>query len=114
MTKQDSGSPLFSQAAARDAPLPPGRLSALVAEHGSMELRWYAPKRVDPQTPHDRDEVYVVVSGSGEFVCGDRRVAFGPGDALFVPARAEHRFEQFTDDFATWVIFYGPEGGERP
>jgi hypothetical protein len=25
-----------------------------------------------------------------------------------------HRFENFTDDFGTWVIFYGPEGGERP
>jgi hypothetical protein len=25
-----------------------------------------------------------------------------------------HRFEDFTDDFGTWVIFYGPEGGERP
>jgi len=24
----------------------------------------------------------------------------------------DHRFENFTDDFATWVIFYGEEGGE--
>jgi len=31
---------------------------------------------------------------------------------LFVPAGVEHRFENFSDDFATWVIFYGPEGGE--
>jgi hypothetical protein len=23
-----------------------------------------------------------------------------------------HRFLEFTDDFATWVFFYGPEGGE--
>ena len=23
-----------------------------------------------------------------------------------------HRFERFSDDFATWVFFYGPEGGE--
>jgi hypothetical protein len=23
-----------------------------------------------------------------------------------------HRFEDFTDDLAVWVIFYGPEGGE--
>ena len=28
------------------------------------------------------------------------------------PARVEHRFEDFSDDFAVWVIFYGPEGGE--
>jgi hypothetical protein len=31
---------------------------------------------------------------------------------LFVAAREEHRFVEFTDDFATWVFFYGPEGGE--
>jgi len=23
-----------------------------------------------------------------------------------------HIFEDFTDDFAVWVMFYGPEGGE--
>jgi mannose-6-phosphate isomerase-like protein (cupin superfamily) len=40
------------------------------------------------------------------------RHAFGPGDVLFVPAGVEHHFENFTDDLATWVIFYGPEGGE--
>ena len=54
------------------------------------------------------------MSGSGWFVCGERRDRFGPGDALFVKAREVHRFEDFTDDFATWVVFYGPEGGESP
>ncbi len=107
-------SPLISQAAARATPLSGGRLSALMKAHGSMELRWYAPKGADPQVPHDKDEVYVVASGSGQFVCGDTRVAFGPGDALFVPAHAVHRFEAFSSDFATWVIFYGPAGGESP
>lgn len=27
-------------------------------------------------------------------------------------AQAVHRFEEFSEDFATWVFFYGPEGGE--
>ena len=31
---------------------------------------------------------------------------------LFVPAGVEHRFEKFTEDFKTWVIFYGAIGGE--
>jgi hypothetical protein len=43
--------------------LEPRRLSALLMRHGSMELRWYAPKVTDAQTPHDRDELYVVVAG---------------------------------------------------
>jgi mannose-6-phosphate isomerase-like protein (cupin superfamily) len=105
---------MVSMDAARNTPITQGRLSALMKSHGSMELRWYAPKGTDRQVPHDKDEVYVVISGRGQFVCGTQRVAFGPGDALFVPAHAVHRFEDFTDDFATWVIFYGPLGGERP
>ena len=79
---------------------------------GSLELGFYAPRDVDPQEPHDRDEVYVVLSGSGTFLCGDRRHEFGPGDALFVPAGEVHRFEDFADDLEVWVVFYGPAGGE--
>ena len=33
-------------------------------------------------------------------------------NANIVPAGVVHRFEDFTDDFATWGMFYGPEGGE--
>jgi mannose-6-phosphate isomerase-like protein (cupin superfamily) len=58
--------------------------------------------------------VYVVVAGSGQFVCGDERQPFQAGEVLFAPTGVEHRFEDFTDDFATWVFFYGPEGGEAP
>jgi mannose-6-phosphate isomerase-like protein (cupin superfamily) len=77
-----------------------------------MEVEIYAPRGTDPQTPHTRDEVYVIFSGSGMFVNGPERHPFGPGDVLFVPAGIEHRFEGFTDDLVVWVVFYGPEGGE--
>jgi mannose-6-phosphate isomerase-like protein (cupin superfamily) len=99
---------------ARQAPIPTGARSAVLMERGSMTLRYYAPPSADTQTPHDRDEVYVVVSGSGTFRAGERRAAFAAGDVLFVAAGVEHRFETFTEDFATWVVFYGPRGGERP
>ena len=74
-------------------------------QHGTLSVELYAPRGSDPQTPHTRDEVYVVVQGSGQF-------RIGPGDLLFVPAGVVHRFEDFTDDLAVWVVFYGPEGGE--
>lgn len=80
---------------------------------GTMEVLIYAPKGTDPQTPHDRDEVYVVMKGSGTFFDGKQRYPFKSGDVLFVPAHTEHRFEKFTKDFVTWVIFYGPIGGEK-
>ncbi|WP_136468408.1 cupin domain-containing protein [Flagellimonas onchidii] len=82
-------------------------------EHGTLSVEVYKPEKVDLQQPHTRDEVYVVISGTGEFVNGGIRTDFGPGDFLFVPAGVEHRFENFTNDFSTWVLFYGPEGGEN-
>jgi mannose-6-phosphate isomerase-like protein (cupin superfamily) len=93
-------------------PSPGGEWFARVLEHGSMELGVYAPRGSDPQTPHARDEIYVVVEGTGEFVNGPDRHPCGPGDVLFVPAGVEHRFEGFSDDLVVWVVFYGPEGGE--
>lgn len=84
----------------------------ILLEHGTLELGYYKPDRVDPQDPHDRDEIYIVSSGSGYFVVEGVRQPFKTGDALFVPAYVVHRFEDFSDDFAAWVIFYGPIGGE--
>jgi mannose-6-phosphate isomerase-like protein (cupin superfamily) len=81
--------------------------------HGSLVVEIYKPVKVDLQMPHTRDEVYVVLSGTGVFLNNGVRQPFGPGEVLFVPANVEHRFEQFSNDFATWVFFYGPEGGEN-
>lgn len=89
-----------------------GREFVTLFQHGTLEVEIYKPDRVDRQTPHTRDEVYVVISGSGTFVNGEERHPFEAGEVLFVPAGAIHRFEGFTEDFATWVFFYGPEGGE--
>ena len=96
----------------RQLPGPAGERFAVALERGSLSIELYAPRGSDPQQPHTRDEVYVVVSGRGEFVNGGERHAFAPGDLLFVPAGVEHRFQQFTDDLAVWVVLYGPEGGD--
>jgi mannose-6-phosphate isomerase-like protein (cupin superfamily) len=93
-------------------PGPAGERYVELFRHGTLSVELYAPRESDPQTPHTRDEVYVVVTGRGEFVNDGARQRFGPGDLLFVPALVEHRFENFTDDLAVWVVFYGPEGGE--
>ena len=65
----------------------------------------YRPDKVDNQTPHERDEYYVIISGTGEFICGEESDTFKPGDLFFVEKGVEHRFVDFSDDFATWVIF---------
>jgi len=79
---------------------------------GQLQVELYVPHREDLQSPHDRDECYVVIAGRGRFQMGEKIVPFGPGDFLFVPAGMEHRFLDFGDTLETWVIFYGPDGGE--
>ncbi|WP_018915364.1 cupin domain-containing protein [Thiomonas sp. FB-6] len=80
--------------------------------HGSLEVEFYKPNKVDRQQPHTRDELYVIATGHGQFIVQGRECRVGPGDVLFVPAGAEHRFYGFSEDFGTWVFFYGPQGGE--
>jgi len=118
MPEHSSGKPAqekwrFTLAEAKRAPIPEGARSPLLLRHGTLAIRYYAPRGHDPQTPHDQDEVYVVASGRGWFVNGDARHPFEAGDLLFVPANTVHRFEDFSDDLGVWVMFYGPRGGER-
>ncbi|MBI1777353.1 MAG: cupin domain-containing protein [Proteobacteria bacterium] len=90
-------------------PFPPGRLSKQAFDTGAIELRHYAPKGVDNQVPHDQDELYVVISGTGSFKRAGETVPFAAGDVLFAAAHEEHRFLNFSEDFQTWVLFYGPK-----
>jgi mannose-6-phosphate isomerase-like protein (cupin superfamily) len=78
----------------------------------SLVVEIYTPKGHDPQKPHTRDEVYFVSRGKGLFFDGKERHTVETGSFLFVPAGQEHHFENFSSDFAVWVVFYGPEGGE--
>ncbi len=92
---------------------PDGERFVEAFKHGSLVVELYAPTAVDPQKPHTRDEVYFVVSGTGDFVVAGERTHFVAGDALFVAAGTQHHFQNFSTDFVTWVVFYGPEGGEN-
>ena len=91
---------------------PMGEPFALAFAHGSMSVEIYTPKATDIQTPHDQDELYFIHSGQGELVIAGERHLFAPGMVFFVAAHVEHRFENFSDDFIAWVVFWGPKGGE--
>ena len=96
--------------ALRRLPGPEGKSFASILDQGAaLEVEIYAPRGIDPQNPHRRDELYVVATGTGFFRVGDLRERFGPGDLLLAPAHAVHRFEEFSDDLVVWVLFYGPE-----
>ncbi|KVQ66920.1 cupin domain-containing protein [Burkholderia territorii] len=90
-----------------------GTLFTTLFRHGTLDVELYRPRGEDLQTPHTRDEVYVIATGASRFVVDGRECSVAAGDVAFVPAFASHRFVGFSDDFSTWVFFYGPEGGER-
>jgi oxalate decarboxylase/phosphoglucose isomerase-like protein (cupin superfamily) len=89
-----------------------GEPFAVALRHGSMTLELYAPGATDAQVPHTQDELYFIHRGSAVLVLRDEHLLCHAGDALFVPAGAPHRFQNMTGDFETWVVLYGPAGGE--
>jgi len=89
---------------------PDGARYAVGFEHGTMTLEYYAPVGSDPQKPHKRDEIYIIQSGTSQFQLAGETMSLTAGDAVFVPAGAVHRFVDFSNDFGTWVIFWGPDG----
>jgi mannose-6-phosphate isomerase-like protein (cupin superfamily) len=98
---------LFTPASASAMPRPPDNLATPILERQGVTVEFYAPKQRDHQSPHSRDELYVVARGSGWFVSDGERRHFAPGDLIFVAAGRPHRFEDFDEDFAVWVLFFG-------
>jgi mannose-6-phosphate isomerase-like protein (cupin superfamily) len=58
----------------------------------------------DRQQPHDDDEVYVVLEGSGVLDVEGESVDLREGHAAFVPAGADHRFSAY-EQLTVLVIF---------
>lgn len=95
-------------------PGPPGQHFVNLIQRGTLRILLSRPVFPNEQTPHVQDEVYVVIRGRGVLFHGGARDPFEAGDLLFVSAGTEHHFEDFSEDFAVWVVFYGPEGGDIP
>jgi mannose-6-phosphate isomerase-like protein (cupin superfamily) len=92
----------------------PGAHFVTVLERGTVRALLSRPVSPNRQTPHVQDEIYVIARGRGVLFHDGRRDRFEAGDFIFVAAGTEHWFEDFTEDFAVWVVFHGPPGGEVP
>jgi mannose-6-phosphate isomerase-like protein (cupin superfamily) len=73
---------------------------------GNVTLVFFAPRETDYQTFHEEDEFYFIARGSGALVIENERFDCAVGDAFFVPAKTYHHFENMSDDFATWAVFF--------
>ena len=107
-SRHDAGGAHYALARALQSASRPNAQSAEILRDSEVELEFYAPRLTDLQQPHDRDELYAIARGSGVLVIEGNRFPFTAGDVLHVPAQARHCFTDFSEDFATWVIFYGP------
>jgi mannose-6-phosphate isomerase-like protein (cupin superfamily) len=78
----------------------------VVHESAGLELGVYVLVAPEPdrQQPHEDDEVYVVLEGSGVLEVEQERVELREGHAVFVPAGAEHRFVGY-EQLCVLVIF---------
>jgi len=79
-----------------------------LSQYGNLTFDIYKPREVDKQRPHDKDEIYMIISGKGILNCNQKRTNCMQGDILFVPAGTEHNFENYSSDFCTWAIFSDP------
>ena len=84
----------------------------IVHESPGLEIGVYVLVAPEPdrQQPHDEDEVYIVLEGSGVLEVEGTTTALTEGMALFVPAGAEHRFTAY-EQLSLLVVFNGPHSG---
>jgi len=78
----------------------------IVHESAGIELGVYVLVAPEPdrQQPHEDDEVYVVLEGSGVLEVEGESVPVEEGSAVFVEAGADHRFSAY-EHLAVLVIF---------
>ena len=98
--------------AAQTKNYPKGAPFVSMVAGGTMSVEVFAPKEADLQQPHAQDELYFIYSGTAQIIINGQCFDAATGDAFFVAAGVVHMFENFSDDFVTWVVFYGPQGGE--
>ena len=91
------------------------RVKERLAERGGYEVVHSTPgleigvyvlvaPEPDRQSPHADDEVYVVLEGRGTLDVEGERIELREGNAVFVPAGAEHRFIGY-ESLSVLVIF---------
>lgn len=59
----------------------------------------------DPQSPHNQDEIYYVVSGAAKVRTGNEETRVEKGSVIFVEAGVEHRFFDIEKELVLLVVF---------
>jgi len=83
--------------------------TVLDKNHFDVELKRYPPERKGEYTnlTHDRDELYYVMSGSGEVSVGDDTYESKEGEMIFVEQGVEHEFHNRENEIVVLKILAG-------
>ncbi|GAA2064792.1 cupin domain-containing protein [Streptomyces albiaxialis] len=84
-------------------------LQFLRERHMSVGLYALDKGAQDPQTPHNQDEVYFVVSGRASVTVGEETTQVARGSVVYVPAGVVHKFHHISEDLRVLVVFSPPE-----
>jgi len=86
----------------------------IVHESTGLEVGVYVLVAPEPdrQQPHEDDELYVVLEGTGVLEVKGEQVAVREGSAVFVEAHAEHRFAAY--ERLSVLVIFERKSAEKP
>ena len=86
----------------------------IVHESAGLEVGVYVLVAPEPdrQQPHEDDELYIVLEGTGVLEVKGEQVAVREGSAVFVEAYAEHRFTAY--EHLSVLVIFERKSAEKP
>ena len=84
-----------------------GKLYLEFLRQTSMSIGLYVlpAGATDPQSPHNEDEVYVILNGRGQIMVDGEHRPVQKGSIVFVGKYIEHRFHSIEEDLQILVFF---------
>ena len=76
----------------------------------SVGLYVLGPGETDSQTPHNEDEIYVILAGSGRVTVGNETRTVSAGSIVRAAPGVEHHFHDVDQELQLVVCFAPPEG----
>ena len=104
----------FEVAAVRERLREAGGGYEIVHDSAGLEVGVYVLVAPEPdrQQPHEDDELYVVLEGTGVLEVKGEQVAIQEGSAVFVEAHAEHRFTAY--EHLSVLVIFERKSAEKP
>ena len=104
----------FEVAAVRERLREAGGGYEIVHESAGLEVGVYSLVAPEPdrQQPHDDDELYIVLEGTGVLEVEGEQVPLKEGSSVFVEAGADHRFGAY--EHLSVIVIFERRAAENP